>query len=206
MLRFRTKTQPDSDLPDNDCRQEVPVKPPQAQLACDWWTPDMDQSFETAASAAALEDHQLEVLKKTFVESICHAEAEEEEEISAKHAETLTALEKAWGQDADRNFAAANQAAAALHFGERAMSALLLDANAVQIVQALATLGDAMAEDGALPSRSAQGQLGKVAAEQDLDRLKSDKEHVAAFLNPSHPGHQQAKRQRRQLIDATLRR
>ena len=61
-----------------------------------------------------------------------------------------------------------------------------------------------MAEDGALPVSGDQERAGEARAVDDLVRLTSDKDHVAAYLNPSHPGHVAAKRQRRALIDQSL--
>ena len=177
---------------------------PEGAMPCDWWTPDMDQAFDAAAAEAALTPEQLVTLKAIFVESICEAEVDQQAATQANRADVLKQIEALWGGDSDRKLAAASQAASALKLDAQALDTLIAHPNAIDILAALAELGEAMAEDGALPVSGDQARAGEARAIDDLVRLKSDKDHVAAYLNPSHPGHAAAKRQRRALIDQSL--
>ena len=177
---------------------------PEVSRPCDWWTPDMDQAFDAAAAEAALTPDQLLTLKTIFVDSICEAEADLLAATQANRADVSQQFDALWGGDSDRKLSAIEQAASALKLDATALDALLMRPNAIDILSALAELGEAMAEDGALPVSGDQKRAGEARASDDLARLKSDKEHVAAYLNPNHPGHSAAKRQRRALIDQSL--
>lgn len=177
---------------------------PEGEMPCDWWTPDMDQAFDAAAAEAALTPAQLATLKAIFIESICEAEADQLAATQANRANVLQQIDALWGGDSDRKLAAASQAASALKLDAQALDAFITHPNAIDILAALAELGEAMAEDGALPVSGDQERAGEARAIDDLIRLTSDKDHVAAYLNPSHPGHVAAKRQRRALIDQSL--
>jgi len=217
MLKFGMKKQPDRSVSGADdtatgqkteapmiAEKKAPDVDPQGPTGCDWWTPEMDQAFDEAAAQVALAPEQLARLKTIFTKSICEAEAEEQQAAQAMRAEVSRQFDVRWGQQSDRKLAAATQAASALMLDALALDTLLTLPNAVDILSALADLGEAMAEDGALPVSGPLDRTGAAGAVDDLARLKSDKDHVAAYLNPSHPGHNAAKRQRRALIDQTL--
>jgi hypothetical protein len=101
-------------------------------------------------------------------------------------------LRREWGSAYERHMDLANRAIRV--FGGPQAARALIESGAGRhpaLVRAFARIGAALAEDGGLPEHGAR-PASAGTARQEIQRLKSDPEFQAAFLDRLHPGHDAA--------------
>ena len=176
----------------------------QAAQTCEWWDHEMAANFQAVIADLGLSDEQASALESRLIDALCAAEEEDAAEQDAAYDLALGELEAHWGAQADAKFAMATDAAMALGLDEGSLLALLNAGDPLVLLPALAQMGQAMQEDGALPKQGDHIPVGPASAQSELERLARDKEHLDAFTNRDHPAHAAAKAKRQALINRTL--
>ena len=111
-------------------------------------------------------------------------------QIEKAEADLAVQIKTAWGAEKDEKMAAAKRAARHFGFDDATLLALESKAGSFKMLDGLARMGAGLQED----NLSGKGGpiIGADAARAELQRLESDKDFRAAYLDRGHPGHAEA--------------
>jgi hypothetical protein len=163
---------------------------------------DSDRAFQTHMAPllhrAGLAQWQVDLLAGGLAEFGEQHRVHSEQSADHRRAAAEAELRREWGGAYERQMDLANRALRVFG-GPEAVRALVQSGAGTQpaIVRAFARIGAALAEDGGLPGERHAGEgrggaLAPARARSEIQRLKSDPEFQAAFLDRMHPGHDAA--------------
>lgn len=158
---------------------------------------DGDRAFQAHMAPvlhrAGLAQWQVDLLAGGLAEFGTRHHAQTERSAEDHRASAEAELRREWAGGYDRQMDLANRAIRV--FGGPEAVRALIDSGAGRhpaIVRAFARIGAALAEDGGLPGDRPGGAVTSARARGEIQRLKSDSEFQAAFLDRMHPGHEAA--------------
>lgn len=158
---------------------------------------DADRAFQAHMAPllhrAGLAQWQVDLLAGGLAEFGARHNAQTDRSAEDHRASAEAELRREWAGTYDRHMDLANRAIR-IFGGPEAVRALI-DSGAGRhpaIVRAFARIGAALAEDGGLPGDRLGSAITSPRARSEIQRLKSDPEFQAAFLDRMHPGHEAA--------------
>lgn len=160
------------------------------------YSDDMAQGFRAEAHKHGLSAKQAAALHDWWVgqtQGLLKGNGEAQAAAAAKAAEDLSAeIAKAWGSDKATKLEAAKRAARHFGWSEAELDALESKVGGFKMLDGFARIGASIRED------TIAGKGGTIQspaeARAELQRLESDKDFRAAYLDRGHPGHAEAVR------------
>lgn len=158
---------------------------------------DGDRAFQTHMAPllhrAGLAQWQVDLLADGLAEFGARHREHGARSAEDQRAATEAELRREWGGTYERQLDLANRAIRV--FGGAEAARALVQSGAGRhpaIVRAFARIGASLAEDGGLPGERGGAAAAPARAKSEIQRLKSDPEFQAAFLDRMHPGHEAA--------------
>ncbi|MGB0844412.1 MAG: hypothetical protein ACPGVN_06685 [Alphaproteobacteria bacterium] len=164
----------------------------------EWYSVELDGHMRGLMHEAGLSSSQAVKISAGFKDFL---KAELDDERADQQADdTSQRLSELWGDETETNEIAAERGAKLIGLAPDVADRLLRSADPVKVWDTLAQIGKAQSEHESHGQFDGQGDMSPKDARLELDRLRADKDHVAAFINFSHPQHNQVRALRSKLV------
>ena len=157
------------------------------------------QKFRQAAHAAGLTAKQAAALHDWWLGEATAGQAATLEQGARAEGELARKLETAWGSDKEARLDAARRAARHFGLGEQQLARLESVAGDFRLLEGLAAIGAQLGEDSLVGRQTAMATQGQ--AEAEIRRLRADPDFRRAYVERSHPGHDEAVRRMSELAE-----
>jgi len=160
--------------------------------------------FKNVAHQLGLTNDQAKAMLGIYNQISENDLAQEDEQFEQMNVEYLQDIQKEWGDSFNKNAELARRAFT--DFASEELMDVLREtglSNHPEMLKTFSRIGQVLSESNVLPgTRSAIGGMTPVHAQESIDSKMADKEFRSAYLDGTHPNHDQAVREMQRLHNA----